>query len=384
MITEFLYRQPVEIHFGRGRSRALKEILSSHGLRHGLLVCGRHFSEDARRLAEEIGACGVYADIRENPLLSGVEETVRIAKAQQADCIIGIGGGSAMDTAKFAAAIAREDANAEEYFSGRRAFPARGLPIVAIPTTAGTGSEVTQVSVISHGSVKRTINHPAFMPAIAVVDPDLSDSVPPFVVMCTGLDALAHALEGYWSRQHQPLSDLMAVEAVRLITQNLEQAWADPFSREAHENMAFAALLGGLAFAMPKTAGCHACSYPLCEHFPLSHGEACAFTLDSFVRVNADPRLEQLCQAAAVGNTRQLAAWIARMKELAGLRTRLSQLDSAAKERAYGAGGADTAGPAEEITPQLLARESAVHPLMRNNPVSLDVAELTQLFEALR
>ena len=204
------------------------------------------------------------------------------------------------------------------YYRGEVPFPANPLKIVCVPTTAGTGSEVTQVSVISNGNEKRTINNPVFMPNAAVVDPLLSFSVPARTAVCTGLDALAHALEGYWSKNHQPISDLMAVEAVRLITQNLEKVrLAGPNADlPAHGAMAYAALLGGLSFAQPKTAACHACSYPICEAFHISHGEACAFTLDSFVRINADERLEELCRRAGLSGTEELAAWIADIKKI--------------------------------------------------------------------
>ena len=131
--------------------------------------------------------------------------------------------------------------------------------------------------------------------------------MPPRTTMNTGLDAMAHALEGYWSKNHQPISDLMAIEAVRLILENLERAYRDGGDLEARGNMAYAALLGGLSFALPKTAASHACSYPLSEDYHLPHGEACAFTLDSFVRINADERLEHLCPRAGLSGTEELA-----------------------------------------------------------------------------
>ena len=235
--------------------------------------------------------------------------------------------------------------------------------MVAAPSTAGTGSEVTQVSVMSYGSEKKTINHPAFMPRAALVDPSLTRSVPQKVTMITGLDALAHALEGFWSRNHQPISDQMARQAIRLVLDNLERAWRDGSDLEARSNMSLAALFGGLAFALPKTAGCHACSYPLSEDCGLPHGEACAFTLDSFVRINADERLEALCRELGLSGAEELARRIAALKQLGGLKTRLSQLENA--------------------DPAKLARDSAVHPLMKNNPVPMDEAALRRMFEAL-
>jgi alcohol dehydrogenase len=268
-----------------------------------------------------------------------------------------------MDTAKFAAAVAGENAPAEDFFRGVLPFPREHIPVVTVPTTAGTGSEVTQVSVMSCGKEKKTINNPAFMPKAAVVDPELTRSVPPRTTMNTGLDALAHALEGYWSRNHQPISDLMAVQAVRLVTENLEAAWRNGSDMEARTKMSLAALLGGLAFALPKTAGSHACSYPLSEDYGLPHGEACAFTLDSFVRINADERLEALCRGAGLRGTEELAEKILYLKKLAGLRCRLAELG--------------------EVDLDKLARDSAVHPLMKNNPVAMDEAALRRMFAAL-
>ena len=198
----------------------------------------------------------------------------------------------------------------------------------------------------------------------AIVDPVLSSTVPPRTTMNTGLDALAHALEGYWSKNHQPISDLMAIEAVRLVLENLETAWRDGGNMEARSNMAFASLLGGLSFALPKTAGSHACSYPLSEDYHLPHGEACAFTLDSFVRINADERLEELCRRVGLKDTEELAARIAALKELGGLRKTLSDLG--------------------EVDLDKLAHDCAVHGLMQNNPVPMDEAKLRSMFLNLK
>ena len=366
MGTEFVYAQPVKIYFGEGCFARLGEVLAELGIQRAVLVCGRHFAPEAAALREKDGRiAGVFAGVEQNPQLSGVRETVRLCRETGADAVIGVGGGSSIDTAKFAAAVAPNEGEALDYYRGLRAFDAASrLRIVAVPTTAGTGSEVTQVSVVSHESEKKTINHPAFMPSAAIVDPRLSATVPPRATMNTGLDALAHALEGYWSRNHQPIPDLMAVEAVRLVLENLERAYRDGSDMEARANMAYASLLGGLSFALPKTAACHACSYPLSELYHLPHGEACAFTLDSFVRVNADARLEEFCRRVGLKDTEELAARIRALKALGGLRTRLSELG--------------------EVDIPALAAACAAHPLMNNNPVRLDDKRLAAMFEALR
>ena len=366
MANEFVYAQPVKIWFGEGKFQELGSVLDELGIGRAVLVCGRHFAPQAQAMMDaDSRFAAIFSRVEQNPQLSGIEETVRLCRETAAEAVIGIGGGSAMDTAKFAAAVAPNDGDAIDYYEGRRAFNAGSrLAILAVPTTAGTGSEVTQVSVVSHDKEKKTINNPAFMPTAAIVDPCLSLGVPPRTTMCTGLDAMAHALEGYWSKNHQPIPDLTAIQAVRLVLENLETAYRHGDDREARGNMALAALLGGLSFALPKTAASHACSYPLSEDYHLPHGEACAFTLDSLVKINADERLEYLCRAVGLKDTDELAARIRAFKEMAGLRTRLGDLG--------------------EVDLDKLCRDCARHPLMNNNPVKLDEKALREMFEALR
>ena len=365
MANDFVYAQPVKIFFGEGSLDRLDEVLDELKVRRAVLVCGRHFAAEASLLQRKFPQiCAVFSEVQPDPQLSGAVKVSELARAAGADVIVGIGGGSAMDTAKFAAAIAPGDAAAAEYWRGSKPFPAHPLAIVCVPTTAGTGSEVTQVSVISHGTEKRTTNHPSFMPKAAIVDPLLTLTVPPYTTMITGLDAMAHALEGCWSRNHQPITDLLAAEAVRLILENLSAAYRNGSDRNARAALSYASLLGGLSFAMPKTAGCHACSYPLSENWHLPHGEACAFTLDSFVRINADERLEELCRRAGLSETEELAERIRAFKQEAGLKMRLADLGT--------------------VDIPALAKAAAAHPLMQNNPVPMDEAALQKMFEALR
>lgn len=364
MVSNFTFYQPVKILFGMGRFSDLSGVLNELGLDAVVLVCDAFFAPKAKEIQEKCASVKtVFAGVEPNPQLSGAKEAAKLARAYGAQAIIGMGGGSSIDTAKFAAATALGDDEPEAYYNGK-AFPDKRLKIIAVPTTAGTGSEVTQVSVMNNGAEKKTINNPVFMPTAAVIDPELMLTVPPRTTMITGLDALSHALEGYWSRNHQPLTDLHAIEAVKIVLANLENAWRNGSDREARCNMAYAALLAGLAFGQPKTAGCHACSYPLSMDYHLPHGEACAFTLDSFVRINADDRLEALAKAVGLAGTEALAQEILRLKKLAGLRCTLSDLG--------------------DVDVEKLAEDCAAHGLMNNNPVKMDAAALRAMFEKLR
>lgn len=363
MIDAFQYSLPTEIVFGFGKLDELPALLESYGVQKCVLVCDRFFAKKGAELLESTAQiCAVFDDVEPNPQLSGVEETVRLMKEQNADAVLALGGGSAMDTAKFAAACAKSDRSPAEHFDGAP-FGEKGAKIFAVPTTAGTGAEVTGVSVISRGGEKKTTHHPSFYPDVAIVDPALTLTVPPFVTMITGLDAFTHAIEAFWSVRHSAVTDLFATEALRVILASLEDAFRTG-SKEARTAMAYGSLLAGLAFSAAKTAGCHACSYPLSMYHHLPHGEACAFTLDSFIRMNADDRLENLAKTLGFESCGALANEIARLKKLGGLRTRFSQCEG-------------------ELDLDRLAQESEAHMLMRNNPKQFSKGELRAMFEKL-
>ena len=267
---------PVKLITGAGCVRSSGKELAKLG-KKCLIVTGRSSAKACGALTdvtETLDANGqtwlVFDRIGPNPKLTDCMAAADKAIAADVDFILGIGGGSPLDAAKCIAVLAANPGMTQEqlYVFDWANAP---LKIAAVGTTAGTGSEVTQVSVMNCGEEKMTINNPVFMPTAAVIDPELMLTVPPRVTMVTGLDALSHALEGYWSVNHQPLTDLYAIEAVRFVLNNLEKAFLDGSDKEARCNMAYAALLAGLAFGQPKTAGSHACSYPLSMdyHLPL-------------------------------------------------------------------------------------------------------------------
>ncbi|AQZ94296.1 iron-containing alcohol dehydrogenase [Halopseudomonas phragmitis] len=228
----------------------------------------------------------VIADPPEAVVLAAVTQ----AKALRAELIIGFGGGSSMDVAKLIALLAHPDCQqqlADIYGVGN----AKGqrLPLIQVPTTAGTGSEVTQIAIITTGeTTKMGVVSPILLPDLAVLDAELTLGLPPAVTAATGIDAMVHAIEAYTSKlKKNPLSDMLAREALRLLAANLDEAVHNGSNREARQAMLLGALLAGQAFANAPVAAVHALAYPLGGHFHIPHGLSNALVLPSVIAFNA-------------------------------------------------------------------------------------------------
>lgn len=371
-VKPFCCSQPVNIVFGAGKIRTLQELAEKNGYKRGVLVCDKLFASNG--VAEKIvsftpSICATFSDVTPNPTLDEAKAAAQLFKEINADFVVALGGGSSIDLAKFASVFTFEDGDIRDFFYRKRKFSGKRLPLIAVPTTAGTGSEVTCVAVMNDDTngVKSPLSDVNLFANTALVDPELTLSVPPFVTAVTGLDAMAHALEAYWCKAHNPLSDDFALGALKLIFGSLENAYNCGSDIAARESMSLGALSAGLAFASTRTAAVHACSYPLSTDFHLCHGEACAFTLDSFIKVNAaaEPkRMAALSTALGFETAEQMAEEVVRLKKVAELKTTLSEV-----------GITDTA---------VLAKECLEHPLWNNNPVRLNENELKELFDSLK
>lgn len=368
------YEQPVRVLFGSGRVHEVASQLGELGYRRAFLVASPFFLGNglADELAAESGGavCGSFGDFSENPDVTEVDAAAAAIRAAHADALIAIGGGSAMDLAKAASVAALSGEPIATYHGTGAPVPAEHLPLIAVPTTSGTGSEVTCVSVLTDRArgVKAPIVSPSFYPALAVIDPALTLSVPPHVTASTGIDVLCHALEGYWSRGHQPVCDALALHAARLVFSNLRRAVADGSDLAAREAMSEASVIAGLAFTLPKTTSSHACSFPLTNRYGIPHGEACGLTLDFFCRLNArraeDGRIDAFARALGFADGLDLADAIGRLKHDIGVRTDLSDL-----------------GISEEELASLVA--ASHHPNMLNNPVGVTDEDLYALYRGL-
>jgi len=367
-VDSFAYSLPVKLIFGWEAADNLKKIIDDCGFSRGVLITDKLFANNG--LAAHITATcpslvAVFSDITPNPMLSEVTKAAALIKKHHADFAVALGGGSSMDLAKFACSLVYAEYTAEEYFYKRKVFENRRVPLIVLPTTAGTGSEVTAVSVCNDDATgtKAPLLCSNFYPYLAVVDPKLTLSVPPFVTAVTGLDAMSHALEAFWSIHHQPICDNYAEESLKLIFSNLEKCYENGSDIQARSAMSLGALYAGLAFALPKTAAVHGCSYPLSTHFHLCHGEACAFTLDMFLRENAltDGRVQTLAKKLGFANAEEMAEKILLLKKKFGLKTTLKEI------------GCNNT--------KLLAEDCVSHPLFRNNPKQYTADSLAEALE---
>ena len=359
------YKQPVEIIFGNGKISELSELLKS--AKKPLLVSDPFFIKSGlvNKIKAITGEITIYSDISPNPDVSEVDRCSKLITENNIDVIVALGGGSSLDLAK-AASIAVE--NIEDCISGKRNIPTEHIPIIAVPTTSGTGSEVTCVAVLTNRKTgkKAPLVSESFYPKIALIDPELTYSLPPYMTASTGIDVLCHAVEGYWSKGHQPICDALAVYAIKLVFKHLITAYEDGKNIEAREKLAEASVIAGLAFTLPKTTASHACSFPLTSIYHIPHGEACGLTLDYFMVINSsDTRTQRLADELGYKTVNDFADDIRQLKQKLNLRLNLEEFSLSN----------------DDITE--LVRLSH-HPNLSNNPIEITDDILLKLYNDLR
>jgi len=299
---------PTRIRTGKGAFESLGTILASCG-RRGLLVCGQHAVRSglvnrARSLAQghDVGL-GLYVRAGREPDLAMVAEALKFARDGNCDVIVGLGGGSAMDLAKAVAGLARLEGAPGEYFSGR-AIDGPSLPLVTIPTTAGTGAEVTKNAVLidRDSRVKHSIRDDQWFPRWAVVDPELSLDMPPGVTASSGSDALCQAIEAYTSIGATSLTDGLAERAIALIGRSLHRAYVSGDDIDAREDMAYGSLLAGMAMSNARLGAVHGMAHPLGVRYDLAHGMVCGLLLPYTMDYNAPetPKYARVAQLLGV------------------------------------------------------------------------------------
>lgn len=330
------FRVPSVCAFGFGASEAAGEELCRLGSRQVLVVSDPVMAKlgYVDKLRENLSAAGlrhvVYDQVDSEPTDKHVAGGLETLKEAGCDALVAIGGGSALDAAKAIAMLATNGGTISDY-AGIGKVKQASLPVVAVPTTAGTGSEVTIFTVITDlaRSVKMLIGSPWLMPSVALVDPELTLTMPKSITAATGLDALTHAIESYVSAKAQAMSRMYSLEAIRLLCAELERAYREPANREARSQVMLGALLAGIAFSNASVALVHGMSRPIGAYFHVPHGIANAAllkTVTGFSLPGAPQRYAEVAQAMGVA-TAGLSAEAAAQAGLGRMQALVKALD---------------------------------------------------------
>ena len=293
-MNEFSFSVPQNITVGKGSLAKLPEVAKKSGGSHAFLMSGPHLAKMGlvEKAAESLKVAGIavdtFTEIEGNPSVETVDKATVAFKESGADFIVAFGGGSPMDVAKAVGVTAKYGGSITEY-EGAHKVPGPIIPLIAIPTTAGTGSEVTAFSVITDHSrdYKLTVFSYEILPAYAILDAELLTTAPASVAAACGIDAFIHAEEAYISTAASPFSDAMAEKAMSLIGKNIRRFVANRGDIEAAEAMLVGSLFAGIAFSFARLGNVHAMSHPVSAFFDVPHGVANAVLLPVIAEYNA-------------------------------------------------------------------------------------------------
>jgi alcohol dehydrogenase class IV len=373
------WNYPTSVRFGAGRIAELGTAVRAAGMKRPLLVTDPTLARlpILARARDVLAADGlpvqVFSDVRPNPVAANIEAGIAALKAGGHDGVIAFGGGSALDAGKVIAFMAGQTRLMWDFEDvgdwWTRADPAGIAPIVAVPTTAGTGSEVGRAGVITDETThtKKVIFHPLMMPKVTICDPELTVGMPKAVTVGTGMDALAHCLEAYCGPFYHPMADGIAVEGMRLVKENLPRAAADGQDLEARAHMMAAAAMGATAFQ--KALGAiHALSHPVGALYDTHHGMTNAVFMPYVLAFNRPAIEDKIIRLAAyLGLKPAFPAfldWVLRLREETGVPHTLSGLNVDGSKL------------------DLMSRMAPKDPTAGGNPLPIDEAASRRLYEA--
>ncbi len=372
--------QPSRIVFGNGCAPQCADHLAPTGLRRVLLVSSAPVLPALDEVRDALTKRGIEIvqspPVNREPTCAMFDAVLSLARQREVDGVLGIGGGSAIDVAKLVAALARSRQRVQEVF-GINLLPGRALPLVCLPTTAGTGAEVSPNAILLDESdaLKKGVVSPHLVPDAAYVDPLLTLTVPPHVTAATGLDALTHCIEAYANKFAHPIVDLHALQGIRLIAANLVRAVRHGQDVEARAALSLGSLYGGLCLGPVNTAAVHALAYPLGGRFHVAHGVSNALLLPHVLRFNFSAAPERYAEiAAALGVTRNGSSlstaergveFLSQLSRDCGVPQKLSELNI----------------PRAEI-PGMAAAAMKVTRLLKNNPRPVTEADAQKIYEA--
>lgn len=292
--SPFSYFSAIEFAFGVGRSSEIADRLVGRGVGRVLIVTdeGIVAAGIVDRIESTLHERGIttarFTDVKSNPTVENVDAGAAALRDCGAEAIVAVGGGSPIDTAKIIGAAAANECSAHDFMTGERKVERAGVPMIAVPTTAGSGAESAKVSVlIDHATgEKKGVFGPGTAPWLTVLDPELMVGMPPWLTAATGMDALSHALEAYLGVAASPFSDAIAEQSMRLVATYLERVVADGSDIEARSAMTIASALGGLAKEQSGLGILHAVAMPIGYLYDLHHGYLCAALMPATLDFN--------------------------------------------------------------------------------------------------
>ncbi|MDK2980042.1 MAG: hypothetical protein PWQ55_389 [Chloroflexota bacterium] len=369
------------IIFGAGKVNELAQI--AQGMGNKAFLVRSKSQQAALKLPEQLKAAGIDCVdhiVQGEPKTTSIQAAVEKARAEHCDFVIGMGGGSVIDTGKAVAAMLANDGDLMDYLEvvglGHK-LEQPSQPYIAVPSTAGTGSEVTRNAVIAvpEKKVKVSMRSPYMLPTVALVDPELTYSVPPKVTAATGMDAFVQVIEPYVSHAANPMVDMFCRDAIPLAARYLPAAYANGEDKQARDAMAWVSLMGGLALANAKLGAAHGFAGPIGGMFPAAHGAICAAVIAAVMQVNIRALQERQPQAPALQRYTEIARWITGNAEATAEEGARWMADLC---RQLDIPGLGAFGIQEADFPAILEK-SQHSSSMKGNPLTLTEAELTEI-----
>lgn len=376
-MTGFRFQTVRDIRVGVGASRELAEVCHQLGIRRPMVVTDPGLvslgvvTPAIKQLEAAVEAISIFSEVTADPSEAVVLSALDQLATASSDGVIGLGGGSSMDVAKAIAILATGKQSLQQTYGVDQVEGGR-LPLILVPTTAGTGSEVTPVAVITTGeTTKAGISSATLLPDVAILDAELTVGLPAHVTAMTGIDAMVHAIEAYTSKiRKNPMSDTLAKRALQLLCANQRRVLSHPEDLSARESMLLGATLAGQAFANAPVAAVHALAYPLGGHYHMPHGLSNALMLPAVLRFNRQAVESQYLELAALLPQPETSfdgfvAWFETLIRDAELPVTLAE-----------------AKVPEQDLPMLAADAMQQQRLLVNNPVPVDEAAANALYRA--